>query len=188
LKGDQLKRNIELKARCGNLAAAREAARALGAEFAGILEQRDTYFVAVNGRLKLRETTGWPAELIAYSRTDAAAVRGSDYRLIPVPDPAALRAGLAAALGVRSEVVKRRELWLWRGVRIHLDEVQELGTFVELEAVMAASEPDEDGHRKVAALREALGIAEADLIACSYADLLRERCPERGTLQSMTKG
>jgi adenylate cyclase class IV len=183
-----LNRNIEVKARCTDLTAAREAARSLGAEFAGILEQRDTYFVAVHGRLKLREIAGASAELIAYSRADAAAVRGSDYRLVPVPDPAALRGALAAALGVRSEVFKRRELWLWRGVRIHLDEVQELGTFVELEAVMAAGEPDEAGHRKVAVLRDALGIAEADLIGCSYADLLRERSPECGTLQSMTKG
>jgi adenylate cyclase class IV len=182
-----LNRNIEVKARCKDLTAAREAARSLGAEFAGILEQRDTYFVAAHGRLKLREIAGASAELIAYSRDDTAAVRGSDYRLIPVPDPAALRAALAAALGVRIEVVKRRELWLWRGVRIHLDEVSELGTFVELEAVMAAGEADEEGHRKVAVLREALGIAEADLLARSYADLLRERCPERETLQNLTK-
>jgi adenylate cyclase class 2 len=167
-----MKRNIELKAHCSDLAAAREAARAIGAERAGVLEQRDTYFVATHGRLKLRETAGKPAELIAYARDDAAAVRGSDYHLVSVPDAAALRAALATALGVRGEVVKRRELWLWQGVRIHLDLVEGLGTFVELEAVMAPDEPDEMGHRKVVTLREALRIGDADLLGASYSDLL----------------
>jgi adenylate cyclase class 2 len=167
-----MRRNIELKARCADLAAAREAARTLGAAFAGLLEQRDTYFVAPNGRLKLRETAGKSAELIAYARDDAAAVRGSDYQLVSVPDPAALRTALAAALGVRGEVIKRRELWLWQGVRIHLDEVRNLGTFIEFEAVMDPDEPDEAGHLKVATLREALGIRNGDLIGVSYSDLL----------------
>jgi adenylate cyclase class 2 len=167
-----MKRNIELKARCANLSAAREAARAIGAEYAGILEQRDTYFVAKQGRLKLRETTGKPAELIAYARDNAAAVRGSDYQLVGIPDPAALLAALAAALGLRGAVVKRRELWMWQRVRIHLDEVERLGSFVELEAVMGADEPDEIGHEKVTRLRERLAIADEDLVGMSYSDLL----------------
>lgn len=167
-----MKRNIELKARCKSLSAAREAARAMGAEQAGILEQRDTYFVAKHGRLKLRETSGKPAELIAYARDNAAAVRGSDYQLVSVPDPAALIAALTAALGLRGAVIKRRELWMWQGVRIHLDEVAGLGTFVELEAVMGADEPDEIGQQKVAVLREQLGIADEDLVGVSYSDLL----------------
>jgi adenylate cyclase class 2 len=167
-----MKRNIELKARCRDLAAAREAARTLGADYSGVLEQRDTYFVAAHGRLKLRETVGKSAELIAYARDDAAAVRGSDYQLVSTPDPAALRTALAAALGVRGDVIKRRELWLWQGVRIHLDEVERLGTFIEFEAVMAPEEPDEAGHRKVAKLRDALGIKDADLLGVSYSDLL----------------
>src|SRR5258706_14655754 len=167
-----MSRNIELKASCRDLGAAREAARAMGAEYAGILEQRDTYFIATNGRLKLRETTGMPAELIAYARDNAAAVRGSDYQLVRIPDPATLRMALTTSLGVRGEVIKRRELWLWQGVRIHLDDVAGLGTFIELEAVMGPDEPDEAGHRKVATLRKALHIGDADLLGISYSDLL----------------
>jgi adenylate cyclase, class 2 len=167
-----MKRNIELKARCKSLSAAREAARAMGAEFAGMLEQRDTYFVARQGRLKLRETSGKPAELIAYARNDAAAVRASDYQLVSIPDPAALRAAMTAALGVRGAVVKRRELWVWQGVRIHLDDVAGLGTFIELEAVMGPDEPDEIGQQKVAMFRERLAIADEDLVGVSYSDLL----------------
>jgi adenylate cyclase, class 2 len=167
-----MNRNIELKARCSNLSAARDAARAMRAEYAGILEQRDTYFVVAQGRLKLRETSGKSAELIAYARDNTAAVRGSDYQLVSIPDPGALLAALTAALGVRGAVVKRRELWMWQGVRIHLDEVERLGTFVELEAVMGANEPDEIGQQKVATLRERLSIADRDLVGDSYSDLL----------------
>jgi predicted adenylyl cyclase CyaB len=167
-----MKRNIELKARCASLSAAREAARAMGAEYVGILEQRDTYFAARQGRLKLRETSGKPAELIAYARDDTAAVRGSDYQLVSIADPAALLAALTSALGVRGAVVKRRELWMWQGVRIHLDEVAGLGTFVELEAVMEPDEPDEIGQQKVAVLRERLGITDENLVGVSYSDLL----------------
>ena len=167
-----MNRNIELKARCSDLSAAREAARAIGAEYTGTLEQRDTYFIAEQGRLKLRETSGQSAELIAYTRDNTAAVRRSEYQLVSVPDAAALLAALTAALGVRGAVVKRRELWMWQRVRIHLDEVERLGTFVELEAVMGANEPDEIGQQKVATLRERLSIADRDLVGDSYSDLL----------------
>src|SRR3954465_10191538 len=98
------KRNIELKARCPDLEAAREAARRLGAEFAATLEQRDTYFIVPNGRLKLRQTSGRGAELVSYARANSVEVRGSDYRLVAVPDPAALIAALESSLGVRGDV------------------------------------------------------------------------------------
>ena len=166
------KRNIELKARCPDLESAREAARRLGAEFAGVLEQRDTYFVVPHGRLKLRQTAGRGAELVAYARANSAAVRGSDYRLVPIPDPAALLAALESSLGIRGDVVKTREVWMWQRVRIHLDRVARLGTFLEFEAVLDPSEPDDAGHRKIAALREALHVRDGDLIGTSYSDLL----------------
>lgn len=166
------KRNIELKARCPDLEAAREAARRLGAEFAATLEQRDTYFVVPRGRLKLRQTTGRGAELVAYSRENSVEVRGSDYRLVAVPDPAGLIAALESTLGIRGDVVKTRELWMWRRVRIHLDQVERLGTFLEFEAVLDPGEPDEAGHAKIAELREALNVREGDLIGTSYSDLL----------------
>jgi len=165
-------RNIELKARCPDLAAAREAAKGLGATFEGILNQRDTYYVTNSGRLKLREIDGRGAELIAYARDDSAAVRASDYQVIPTPNPQTLGAALASTLGVRVVVAKRRELWMWQRVRIHLDDVAGLGTFVEFEAVMEEGEPDEAGHDKILTLRSAMAIPDADLIGVSYSDLL----------------
>ncbi len=167
------RRNIELKARCPRLELAREEADNLGAQFVAVMEQCDTYFVAPHGRLKLREFgCGRRAELIAYERPNDVAARGSDYHLAPVDDAGSLRRALAAALGVRGQVRKRRELWTWRGVRIHLDTVEGLGTFLEFEAVLTPEEADEAGHATLRELRSALGVTDEELIAGSYSDLL----------------
>ena len=167
----ELRRNIELKARCPDLAAARAAALRLGATDVGVLDQLDTYFRVPHGRLKLRETTGKPAELIWYERADRAEFRGSDYRLVPVPKPAALKAALDAALGRRGTVRKRRALLMWHNVRIHLDDVAGLGTFLEFEAVLSDREDAATAHERLATLADALGVRAEDRIAQSYADL-----------------
>jgi adenylate cyclase class IV len=166
-----LRRNIELKARCADLAAAREAALRLGATEVGVLEQLDTYFRVPNGRLKLRETTGKTAELIWYARPDHAESRRSDYRIVPVPEPAALKAALNAAIGTRGTVRKRRALLMWHHVRIHLDDVAGLGTFLEFEAVLSAPEDDSTARDRLATLGDALGVRAQDRIARSYSDL-----------------
>jgi adenylate cyclase class IV len=167
-----LRRNVELKARCGDLAAARAASEHLGARAAGVLDQLDTYFHCINGRLKLRETAGvTPAELIWYQRANDARVRPSDYRLVAVPNPVELKTALAAALGVRGEVRKRRQLLLWHNVRIHLDDVESLGTFVEFEAVITPGEDEASAHQRLAALCNALSIQPTDYLPESYSDL-----------------
>ena len=123
-----------------------------------------------SGRLKLRENGPGKCELIHYCRTDEAASKVSDYKI--VPGSAELRELLAAALGVRCVVRKLRGLWLWENVRIHLDAVEGLGTFLEFEAVLGEQFDDADGYGKVARLREAFGIGDGDLVECSYVDLI----------------
>ena len=178
-------RNLELKARCPDLAAAHRAARRLGAADGGVLQQRDTYFrVPVGpslagsaglslagsaGRLKLREM-GERAELIFYSRDESGADRWSDYRVAPVSDPAALSTLLGAALGVRGVVAKRRHLYLWRNCRIHLDDVDSLGTFLEFEVLSRGDQ--EDDRARLSALMASFAIAPGATIPVSYADLL----------------
>jgi len=125
-----------------------------------------------DGRLKLRETVGRRAELIAYDRPDHADVRASDYDLISIDDPATLKRGLARTLGVRVVVVKRRELLMWYNVRIHLDRVEGLGSFVEFEAVISEGEDEATGHERVAMLAEALRLRDEDRIATSYSNLI----------------
>jgi homotetrameric cytidine deaminase len=163
------RRNVELKALDPDPARSLAVCRALGAEDRGVLRQRDTYFRARAGRLKLREEPGG-AVLIQYDRPDAAEARESRYRLTRVQDPDDLRASLDAALGTLVVVEKERRLLLWDGVRIHLDTVSGLGSFVELEGV---APPDSDltpEREKVAHLRQALGIGE--VLTDSYSDRL----------------
>jgi homotetrameric cytidine deaminase len=166
------RRNVEIKARDADPGSTLERALALGASDEGVLTQRDTYFGRARGRLKLREEPGPPAraQLIAYARPDGDEARTSAYRLADVGDPAALREALDAALGTRVVVDKRRHLLLYENVRIHLDEVEGLGSFVELEGVAA---PESDLARErdlVARLREELALGEP--VAVSYSDLL----------------
>ena len=168
-------RNIELKARCPDLPAARAAALALGAVPRDVMAQIDTYFAASAGRLKLREITrdgGASAELIAYARPDATAARASDYRVIPVADPAALKAALAGTVGVRGVVEKRREVLVWRNVRVHLDDVSGVGRFVEFEAVVGDGFDDATSGENLRQAARALGVESQDAVGGSYVDFI----------------
>jgi homotetrameric cytidine deaminase len=165
-------RNLELKARDPEPRRSLERALALGAEDRGEIEQRDTYFTRARGRLKLREQSPGDAELISYDRSGVREPRPSDYRLVPVADPEALREALDAALGTLVVVAKRRRLLLWDGVRIHLDDVEGLGSHLELEAIAAPDSDLEPERRKLERLRAELEIDDAGLVAESYSDLL----------------
>jgi adenylate cyclase class IV len=164
--------NLELKARHADLRAAAAALERLGARGPAVEDQTDTYFRVPNGRLKLREIAGQPAVLIRYDRPDHPDARTSTYLLVPAPDPDGLRAALAAAVGVRGTVRKRRTVYLWHNVRIHLDEVAGLGTFVEFEAVLSPGEDEPAARARLEELGGLLGIGPADHLAPSYADLL----------------
>jgi adenylate cyclase class IV len=166
--------NIELKAADPDPAASERACLALGAVDAGLLVQRDTYFGVERGRLKLREDlerrTG---ELIFYLRAHEAGLRSSSYWRAPTADPAALLALLSAAHGVVGVVTKRRRLFLHRNVRIHLDDVEGLGSFVELESVLAL--PGGESPAEAEALAQvvaALGLAGRETIAAGYLELI----------------
>jgi predicted adenylyl cyclase CyaB len=164
-------RNIEMKARDVDPARTLQASLDLGAKDHGWLQQLDTYFRVANGRLKLREQDG-DAQLIYYERSDEAIERVSSYRIVRVEDAEGLKDALAAALGVLVAVEKSRRLLIWRNVRIHLDEVPGLGSFIELEAVV---EPDSDltgDYHSVAELREALNITDERIMASGYSDQL----------------
>ena len=160
--------NSELKAADPDPEATAGRVTALGASDEGVLVQRDTYFGARHGRLKLREQDGAGAELIAYQRGDSSDAASSDYLLVPAIDPAGLAQALDRSLGTVVVVAKRRRLFLWENVRIHLDDVDELGAFVEIEIV----EPDERAPAQMARLRDALGIEDSALVAVGYSDLL----------------
>jgi homotetrameric cytidine deaminase len=166
-------RNVELKARDPDPARTLELARNLGASDEGEITQRDTYFGGARARVKLREQTPGEDELIAYRRPDDEQARVSEYLRVPVPDAAALKEALDAAYGTKVVVTKKRHLLLWESVRIHLDEVQGLGSYMELEGLV---EGDDDGsaRERVERLRKELEIDDANLVSGSYSDLLSD--------------
>jgi adenylate cyclase len=173
--GPLMPRNVEVKLRAGNLGDLLRRALALGATDAGSIHQVDTYFATPPGRgarLKLREQQPGGAQLIAYHRPDAADLRTSDYRVVAVADPPALRDALAVALGVAGRVEKTRRLLLRGHTRIHLDRVEGLGDFLELEVVLGDGEAVADGEREAEQLLAELGLAGAARLPGSYRDEL----------------
>ncbi|MDE2059264.1 MAG: class IV adenylate cyclase [candidate division NC10 bacterium] len=172
--------NIELKARCDDLGRLRETCESLGAEGQEPERQIDTYFSVNHGRLKLRESLESGAELVYYIRDDVAGVRESHYELYRVEDAEGLKAMLAEALGVNVVVAKRRETFVFGNVRIHLDKVQGLGSFVELHGAI-----DEPGELpliadEVHSVQRALGIDPQSFVKESYAVLASRAEATRG--------
>jgi predicted adenylyl cyclase CyaB len=169
---EMLRHNLELKVRCADLGVAAGRVQACGAHLAGSERQTDTYFHVPHGRLKLREIEAQPAVLIWYDRADQTSSKSSHYYLVPILDPAQLKTALTAALGVRGVVEKRREIWLYQNVRIHLDQVAGLGCFLEFEAVLGREAEMQAAQALLDRLGASLGIQAADCVAVSYADLL----------------
>ena len=165
-------RNIEVKARVADLAEVAARARALASEGPVEIAQDDTFFGCAHGRLKLREFADGHGELIHYHRADSSDSKVSDYVIAPAADPRALREALARACGVLGRVRKQRTLWILGRTRVHLDRVEGLGTFVELEVVLAEGEPEAAGHAEAESLLAALGITQSQRVAGAYFDLL----------------
>jgi adenylate cyclase class 2 len=151
--------------------------RALGAQEEGMIWQRDTYFDVRSGGLKLREEDPGSPHLIQFERANEPQQCESRYRIIQVSDAPVLLAALSAAVGLTGVVTKRRHLFLWRDVRIHLDEVENLGSFIELEAVATPDSDLSHEHALIAQLRSAFAITDERLIPVGYAEQLDPTAP-----------
>ena len=167
--------NIELKARLPQLTQARKIARGLATGYIGKLHQRDTYFHVQDGLLKLRHMPGQPDELIFYRRPKRRTAKSCDYTIYPTDNARLLHTLLSDALGVRILVEKTREVFLYRTVRIHLDRVKKLGTFLEFEAVLRSRSDAPEGQRLVEYLTEEFGITQKQLVPVSYGLLLEQQ-------------
>lgn len=169
--------NIEIKARVRDSAALEAAVARLGAHGPTVLVQEDTFFAAPRGWLKLRRLAPDRGELILYARAAGRDPRPSDYSLAPTADPAALLRILSATLPVLGVVRKTRRLYLTGQTRVHLDAVEELGSFMELEVVLREGQTAADGTAIARDLMQRLGIADADLLDRTYFELLQEKAP-----------
>ncbi len=136
------------------------------------LVQVDTFFDVPRGRMKLREFGDGSAELIGYERPDVSGPKMSTYTRVSVPDAEAIRHLFSRAFGVRTTVRKRRTVFLLGQTRIHLDEVESLGSFIELEVVLRDGQTAEQGEQIAERLLEALSVSPDDLISGAYADLI----------------
>jgi predicted adenylyl cyclase CyaB len=176
-------RNIEIKARAQQFDQLRERAAELSPEAPLIFRQQDFFYDVPRGRLKLRQfDDGTPAELIFYQRDDRDGPKASYYTRSPVTNPEAMHSLLATALTTRGIVTKERHVYITGRTRIHLDRVDGLGDFVELEVVLAQDDDEEDGHAEAHAMFARLGVPESDLVAVAYVDLLS---PDTEPLQTV---
>lgn len=164
--------NIEIKARCSNQDKVRDILKSKKADFKGIDHQIDTYFKVPNGRLKLREGN-IENYLIFYSREAKEGPKQSDVTLYKLDKDNYPKEILLKSLGALVIVDKKREIYFIENVKFHLDKVDNLGTFVEIEAI------DKEGIVGKKKLLEQckhymkeFRIEDKDLISVSYSDML----------------
>ena len=174
----ELPSNIEIKAKVRERDRFRCIARRIATEPCQTLYQEDVFFRVRKGRLKLRIFSDSAGELIQYERPDSSGAKQSNYQIHSTSKPLELRKLLADALGETVIVKKKREVYVVGQTRIHLDDVDELGTFMELEVVLSPNQPPEEGCSIAYDLMEQLGIQESDLVPCAYADLLQDKAEQ----------
>jgi len=165
-------RNLEVKARITSIQDSTTLANVLPAKYAGVLHQTDTYFNVSRGRLKLREIEGARSELIYYVREEISHQRMSQFEQLSLTDPVKLKFLLTSACGVKGIVQKERILFLYNeSVRIHLDNVRDLGAFLEFEIPVSDSTKAKN---QMELLVHHFQIRPADYVVKSYIDLISE--------------
>jgi predicted adenylyl cyclase CyaB len=166
--------NIEIKARVHDFAALRHRAAQLSDAACQVIPQEDTFFNCPTGRLKLRELSPGRGQLVYYQRADISGPKHSEYHIFETSDPSRLKEILSQAYGVRGVVSKVRYLYMVGQTRLHLDEVKDLGAFLELEVVLRPGQTDHQGETIARKLIQQLGIDTKDLVEAAYIDLLEK--------------
>lgn len=166
--------NIEFKARSNRHEQHRAMLKELRARHSGRDHQIDTYFRCARGRLKLREGTV-ETSLIHYRRPDDRGSKRSDVILHQVTDTESLKAILTEAYGVEVVVEKLRDIYFIDNVKVHLDVVPGLGSFLEVEAIAPSDGADVQAlSQQCEEMRRRFGIEPGDMEPRSYSDLMRE--------------
>jgi len=166
--------NIEIKARARDFANIRSRAEKLSDAPVEVIPQEDIFFHVPLGRLKLRVLAPDRGQLIYYTRPDQDGPKRSDYHIAYTTDPENLRRVLELAYGVRGVVKKTRYLYLVGQTRVHLDDVEGLGQFMELEVVLREGQGDAEGQAIAEGLMASLGVERGDLLEGAYMDLLEK--------------
>lgn len=164
--------NVEIKARVHDFDDLRNRAERISETPARVITQDDKFFNVPLGRLKLRQLSPDSGQLIYYRRDDSKGPKVSDYLIYETSDPHSLAAVLSQAMGLRGRVRKMRLLYMVGQTRVHLDDVEGLGKFVELEVVLSPDQTASDAEAVARRLMKDLGIRQVDLLAGAYIDLL----------------
>ncbi len=167
--------NVEIKARARDFDEIRRRAELLSDTSVEVIPQEDIFFKTEKGRLKLRVLALNLGQLIYYTRPDQEGPKRSEYHIYETPDPENLRRVLELAYGIRGVVRKTRYLYLVGQTRVHLDDVEGLGQFMELEVVMGDGQSDAEGQAIAEDLMSRLGVERSDLLEGAYMDLLENR-------------
>lgn len=175
-------RNVEIKARVDAPSTLFERAAAIADHGPVEIEQDDTFFPCTTGRLKLRILSATEGQLIHYERSDALQPKESRYSIVPTATPHALREALVRALGERGRIRKKRMLFLVGNTRIHLDDVEGLGHFMELEVVLAEGETTAHGIAVARDIMRRLGMRDDQLVDRAYVDLLPPSPPQASSV------
>ena len=166
--------NIEIKARVKDFGDIKSRAEKLSDTPVEIIPQEDTFFNTSQGRLKLRVLAPDRGQLIYYTRPDQEGPKRSDYHIAHTADPENLKRVLELSYGIRGFVKKTRYLYLVGQTRVHLDNVEGLGQFMELEVVMREGQGDAEGQEIAEGLMTSLGVERSDLLEEAYMDLLEK--------------
>jgi predicted adenylyl cyclase CyaB len=167
--------NVEIKARYSRTEETELIMQQCDARFIEKQVQTDTYFKVREGRLKIREIDGAGAQMIRYVRDDQKAPATSHYEIVEIDEPEETKRVLDDKYGLDVVVKKEREIWIWENVRIHLDKVENLGEFLEFEAVIHDKGRIEAGQEKIVLLLRLFGIQSEDLLEVSYERMIKEK-------------
>jgi len=164
--------NIEIKAHARNFSEIKSHAEKISDTPVEAIPQQDTFFNVEHGRLKLRVLAPDRGQLIYYERADQDGPKRSDYHIAETHDPESLKRVLELAYGIRGLVKKTRFLYLVGQTRVHLDDVEGLGHFMELEVVMREGQSDAEGQAIAESLMASLGVERGDLLEGAYMDMI----------------
>jgi adenylate cyclase len=169
-----MSRNIETKAPINNMKICFDIAQSLSSSAPELIEQEDYFFNCENGRLKLRIFSADKGELIFYNRENCSAPKTSEYFTSVTNEPSKLLQVLKNSYGIRGIVKKTRTLFLIGRSRVHIDQVESLGNFLEFEVILSGVEDTNDGKREAYRLMNLFGIEKDSLIDCAYIDLIKK--------------
>ena len=169
-----MERNVEFKPRVPDFPSLRNRVESICEVEPEVIIQEDTFFNVPKGRLKLR-CSDRKAELIYYERENSVGPGESRYLRSSSSNPDSLLDLLSAALGIRGVVRKKRTLFRKGQIRIHLDQVEDLGEFLEIEVVLKSEQTLSQGKEIALKIMERLDLEPEHLTSDAYIDLLERR-------------